>query len=259
MTALTVGFLIVSFFFVAIAYSLVGMGGGSAYLALLVLLNLGEPEIVKVVLTCNLIVSCIAVIQFQQAGHFTLRLATPLLASAVPVSFLITFLPIPTRLFLAMVAVLLLLAGTRMFVTLRLEGRAAYTITRRELWFYGIPVGFIIGAFTGAVGLGGGIFLVPTLAILRWGTTKQVGATTSLFIMITSLTALAGRFLAEPDMYALYDYIWVYPAVLFGGLIGSRIGARSLPVATFRLISALLVLSVSGILFYRLFSDAIQV
>jgi len=251
--------LIVSFFLIAIAYSLVGMGGGSAYLALLVLLDLGRPEIVKVVLTCNLIVACMAVIQFQQAGHFTLRIAAPLLAGAIPISFLITFFAMPTRLFLGMVAVLLLLAGCRMFITLRIEGISAYAIPTKDLWRYGLPLGVVLGAFIGAIGIGGGIFLVPMLAILHWGTTKQVGATTSLFIMLTSLTALIGKFVNEPDLYDLYDYIWVYPAVLVGGLIGSRIGARALPVAAFRLLSAVLVLSVSGVLFYRLFSDFIQV
>lgn len=251
--------LIVSFFLIAVAYSLVGMGGGSAYLALLVLLDLGRPEIVKVVLTCNLIVACMAVIQFQQAGHFTLRIAVPLLASALPTSFLITFFSIPTRMFLIAVAILLLLAGCRMLIALRIEGVPAYKIPSRDLWAYGLPLGFILGAFIGAIGIGGGIFLVPMLAILHWGTTKQVGATTSLFIMLTSLVALIGKFANEPHLYELYDYIWVYPAVIAGGLIGSRIGARALPIAAFRLISAVLVLSVSAILFYRLFSDFIQV
>ena len=258
MTGLT-ALLIVSFFLIAVAYSLVGMGGGSAYLAVLVLLDLGRPEIVKVVLTCNLIVACMAVIQFQRAGHFTLRIAAPLLAGALPVSFLITFFTIPTRMFLAAVAVLLLLAGCRMFINMRLEGQPAYRIPQKDLWSYGLPLGCILGAFIGAVGIGGGIFLVPMLAVLHWGTTKQVGATTSLFIMLTSLAALVGKFVNEPDLYDLYDYIWVYPAVLVGGLIGSRIGARALPIIAFRLISAVLVLSVSGILFYRLFSDFIQV
>ena len=251
--------LIVAFFAIAVAYSLVGMGGGSAYLAVLVLLDLGRPEMVKVVLTCNLIVACMAVIQFQRAGHFTLRIAVPLLASALPTSFLITFFEMPVRLFIISVAVLLLLAGCRMFITLRIEGQPAYRIPPNELWTYGLPLGFILGAFIGAIGIGGGIFLVPMLAFLHWGTTKQVGATTSLFIMLTSLVALIGRFANEPHLYELYDYIWVYPAVIAGGLIGSRIGARALPIAGFRLVSAVLVLSVSGVLFYRIFSDLIDI
>ncbi len=250
------------FLVAAIAYSMVGMGGGSAYLAIFLLANLAEetvpPEFIpKIVLVCNLIVACISAIQFRRAGYFSARLVLPLLATALPAAFIVTFFAVPVELFTIAAAILLLLSGCRMLIDIDTEGLPIEHVPAGRLWLVGLQLGLVLGLLVGTMGVGAGVLLVPMLALLRWGTAKQSAATVAVFILATSLAALWGQLWNSPDFYELGAYLWVYPVVFAGALIGSTLGARRMAAAPLRLLSAILVLSVSGMLFYRLFYAAI--
>lgn len=83
-----------------------------------------------------------------------------------------------------------------------------------------IPVGFAVGAFSAAFGIGGGLLMVPVM-VLAYGFDQHVAQGTSLIVIVP--TALAGaiahhrRGLVDPIAAA-------YMAV--GGIAGVFLGAR---------------------------------
>lgn len=80
-------------------------------------------------------------------------------------------------------------------------------------------IGFGVGAFSGAFGVGGGIILVPLLVLLLHMQQKQAQATS---LVMVAFAATAG-FLT----YAAADFVAWIPAasILIGGLVGSWLGS----------------------------------
>ncbi|MGB5209696.1 MAG: sulfite exporter TauE/SafE family protein, partial [Gammaproteobacteria bacterium] len=68
------------------------------------------------------------------------------------------------------------------------------------------------------------------------------------FILLNSAAGLAGqisKLLASGDLSLLSAYIWLIPAVLIGGQLGSRLGAYHLPDSMVRRLTAVLILYVA--------------
>jgi uncharacterized membrane protein YfcA len=108
-----------------------------------------------------------------------------------------------------------------------------------------LGIGGIIGLLSGMVGIGGGIFLAPVLYLFRWAGPKQIAATSSLFILVNSISGLAGQLL-KPDFKM--DWGFTLPllfAVLIGGQIGTRITASKLPAIWVRRATSVLILYIS--------------
>jgi len=80
-------------------------------------------------------------------------------------------------------------------------------------------IGFGVGAFSGAFGVGGGIILVPVLVLLLYMQQKRAQATS---LVMVSLAATAGFI-----TYAVADFVAWLPAafILIGGLVGSLLGS----------------------------------
>jgi hypothetical protein len=119
-------------------------------------------------------------------------------------------------------------------------------------------VGGGIGFLSGLVGIGGGIFLAPVLYLLRWGSPREIAGTASVFILVNSLAGLAGQLMKLEDSYGvasatdmLRDYWMVFPAVLIGGQIGSRLGAARIPPIAVKRLTAVLILYVAARLVWR--------
>lgn len=80
-------------------------------------------------------------------------------------------------------------------------------------------IGFGVGAFSGAFGVGGGIILVPVLVLLLHMQQKRAQATS---LVMVSMAALAGAI-----TYAVADFVAWLPAlfILAGGIVGSLVGS----------------------------------
>ena len=77
----------VSFFAVALVYSMMGFGGGSSYLAVLVLAGLSFQDIPPVALTCNLIVTVGGLWHFTKGGHLKLQKIVPFMILSIPMAY----------------------------------------------------------------------------------------------------------------------------------------------------------------------------
>jgi len=50
-----------------------------------------------------------------------------------------------------------------------------------------------IGLLSGAIGVGGGIFLSPLLLFMGWAKTKQTAGVSAAFILVNSIAGISGH------------------------------------------------------------------
>lgn len=240
------------FFLAALVYSMAGFGGGSTYIAILVLFSFPYASIPKISLLCNLVVVTGGFFVFYRQGHFSPRKVLPFVIGSVPAAFWGGQFPIDKTFFSLLLGLSLLVAALRMLLS------DESFIVRREVswrraWMIGVPVGLLLGALSGLVGIGGGIFLSPLIYLFGWGDAKEAAAAASFFILVNSLAGLTGQFSKTgwsfPDLHLL---IPLGLAVLIGGQIGSRLGSKKIPKLALQRITAGLILWVSARLLWGL-------
>jgi len=96
-------------------------------------------------------------------------------------------------------------------------------LSNLEKWLLTICLGSVLGFVAGAVGIGGGIYLIPLIIMFGLGSTKEASAAGSMFIWANSLAGLIPRI-----QLGLYDIKFIVPmigAVLVGGFAGSYFGS----------------------------------
>lgn len=247
MSAEIVG-LAVAFFAAALVYASVGFGGGSAYLALLTLVGVplaGIPlaHVAVIALVCNVVVVTGGSWHFVRAGHFRAELLLPFLMASVPAAYLGGRQVLDVEVLRMLTGLALAAAAAPMLVQSRgSDTSAVTTVPRLRLWGVGASLGGLLGGLSGLIGIGGGIFLAPVLHLLGWGTAKQIAAAASLFILINSLAGLAGKAGTLSDPRALVTYAPLVLAVLVGGQVGSRLGARRWPPLVVKRVTAAVVM-----------------
>ncbi len=237
-------FLVPLFFATALIYSMAGFGGGSTYLALLALFSFPYESMPKVALLCNLIVVTGGCWFFYRAGHCKFQKILPFILTSIPMAYWGGTIPIGKRLFTLLLACTLCVAALRMLMSEK-AFEARFAPSWKRAWFFGIPVGALLGFLSGLVGIGGGIYLAPLLLLLGWADSKQAAASASFFILVNSLAGLAGQ-LTKGNLVVGYDSLLpLLFAVFLGGQIGSRLGSRAIPKLALQRITAGLILFIS--------------
>ena len=238
------------FFIIALLYAMVGFGGGSSYIALLVLFEVPYEAIPPVVLACNMIVVSGGSWLFVRRGHFQWELFWPLAAGSLPMAFIGGRIPLSREVFLLLLGVVLLIAGIRL---LWVHKKGAYAEIRPMQKGWGLLAGSILGLLAGLVGIGGGIFLAPLMLNCRWALPRQVAAVCSVFILVNSLAGLAGQLWKQAADVSVLIYWPLFVAVLIGGQIGSRLGSGKIPQAWIRTLTGVLVVFVGSRVLIRWF------
>ena len=231
-----------AFFLVALVYSLMGFGGGSSYLAFLVLAGLPYQSVPPLALICNLIVAGSSLWHFYRGGYLKFKRVLPFIIFSIPSAYWGGKLLIAKELFSLLLGFSLLVVALRMFLPDRLFERSREVSSHRA-WIMGLPIGGILGFLSGLAGIGGGIFLSPLLLLMRWVNVKEAAAAASLFIVVNSFAGLLGQF-----HKGAIDFQFLFPlglAVFLGGQIGSRLGAYRLPQFGLQRLLAGLILYVS--------------
>ncbi|MBI2501585.1 MAG: sulfite exporter TauE/SafE family protein [Deltaproteobacteria bacterium] len=232
------------FFATAFIYSMAGFGGGSTYLALLVLFSLPHIMIPKVALLCNLVVVTGGSYFFIKEGHFSFKKTVPFIVASIPAAYWGGTVLVQKEMFQLLLGFSLLAAALRMFLS-----ESAFTIRSnvswKSSWLIGLPLGFLLGGLAGLVGIGGGIFLSPILYFLGWTNAKQTAASSSVFILVNSVSGLIGQFAKEATVPPLELLLPLALAVLVGGAIGSRLGSQRLPKLILQRVTSALIFWVS--------------
>lgn len=245
--------LVSAFFVTALVYAMAGFGGGSTYNALLVLAGTDYRAIPILSLCCNIVVVTVGSWRFARDGHIDWRRTWPLFTLSVPLAWLGGRMQVAELVFVGLLALSLLAAGSLMLWQPRWQRETP--APPRGRWLEPI-VGGGLGFLAGVVGIGGGIFLAPLLYMLRWGGERAIAGTSAAFILVNSIAGLAGQLGkgSGADGADLLAAHWMlFPAVLLGGVIGSTLGARRLDPRHVRVVTAVLVLYVAVRLCLRLY------
>jgi len=236
----------IAFIVVAFLYASVGFGGGSSYTAILIESGLAWQLVPPLSLFCNIVVVAGGVFHYSRSGHLDIRFAIPLIAASIPAAFLGGFLKVQQPTFMLVLGIALLASGLLLLLDKQ------WPVADRKGAATGVTglagLGLMLGGLAGVTGIGGGIYLAPVLHIFRIAPAQTVAATCSLFILVNSISGLAGQLLklgAEAEVLLSPEYLVLPLAVLVGGQIGSRLGANRLPASLVRRLTGLVVLVVS--------------
>ncbi|MBI5474666.1 MAG: sulfite exporter TauE/SafE family protein [Ignavibacteriae bacterium] len=211
------------FFFVAMLYASVGHGGASGYLALFALAGVATSAVVPIALMLNILVASVGFAVYQRNGYFSFRLLKPFIIGSIPAAFIGGLIPLSSQTFSLLLGLALTLAAIRMLF-LREVKATSPDKTIGQNWIWPLCIGLVLGLVSGMVGIGGGIFLSPILLFLRWADAKHTAAVSSAFIVVNSVSGLAGH-LSRGNV-ATSPMIILGACVLAGGFLGSYLGAR---------------------------------
>jgi uncharacterized membrane protein YfcA len=222
-------------FVVAVLYASVGHGGASGYLASMALLGMAPAVMKPTALLLNVLVAGVGSARYIKSDCFNLRRFLQFAAGAVPFAFLGGSTSPPDRAYRIILGVALMIAAAGLLVSARREG------ARRDVHpILAVGIGAAIGYVSGLIGVGGGIFLSPILILTGWASTKETLGTSALFILVNSIAGLLGHvggLLTLPS-----QTLWFAPCAFAGGLIGSTLGAKTVPPTWLRILLAAAVL-----------------
>ena len=243
--------LTIFFFITAIFYSSIGFGGGSTYLALMLIWDVPYYIFPIIALICNIIVVTGNSINFSRTKNINLSLLVPYLIGSVPFTFFGASISIDKNLFEILLFFILLMAGV--FLLFNSKSFRKDQIKIRQIpKVFSIIIGAIIGFISGLVGIGGGIFLSPILFLLRAGYPRHITSTASLFILINSIFGVAGQLTKDIVFNEFLNYWPLFISVLIGGQIGSFLNIKFLSNKILALMTSFLVIFVAIRMGFRL-------
>ena len=240
------------FFVTAILYSSVGFGGGSTYLAILLIWDVPYYIFPVLALFCNIIVVTGNSINYIKAGNHNFKLLLPFLIGSIPFAFIGGTLIIEKQTFEILLFLILSIAGFLLLINNKAYEEKKIQIKKLN-YFIAIFVGSLLGLISGLIGIGGGIFLSPILFLLKADKPKNIVTTASLFILINSISGIFGQLTKENMINELTSYFPLFLAVLIGGLIGNFLNLKIFSSRTLALITSILVILVAFRMGFKIF------
>ena len=244
--------LAILFLVTAMFYSSVGFGGGSTYLALLLIGGIPYFIFPIIALSCNIVVVSGNCFNYIKAKNLNLKLLSPYLIGSIPFSYIGGSLIIEKELFEILLFLVVIIAGTLLLFNFKSYNDKIETYRKIPI-IISVMIGGILGFVSGVVGIGGGIFLSPILFLIKAGKPKHIVTAASLFILINSIFGVIGQLTKNDILYEMLNYWYLLIVVLIGGQIGNFLNLKIFPVRILALVTALLVLFVSTRIAYKLF------
>jgi len=241
------------FFVTSILYSSVGFGGGSSYLALLLIWGVPYFIFPLIALSCNIVVVSGNCFNYIRTGNLNLKLLIPYLIGSIPLAFIGGSLPIEKKIFEILLFIVLAVAGILLLFNFKSYDDKEENYRKVPI-LISILIGGVLGFISGIVGIGGGIFLSPILFLIRAGRPKHIITTASLFILINSLSGIIGHLTKNVFLGEIQNYWFLLLAVLIGGQLGNFLNLKILPTRILALLTAGLVLFVAIRMAYKLFA-----
>ena len=232
------------FFVTALIYSSVGFGGGSTYLAILLIWGVPYTIFPVIALVCNIIVVSGNSINFIRSKNININLLFPYLIGSIPFAFIGGSITIEKSLFEILLFCILLIAGIFLLIESKSFNKEQIKINKIPR-LISISFGSIIGFMSGIVGIGGGIFLSPLLFLMKAGYPKHITSSASLFILINSIFGIAGQLTKDQVLDQVTNYWPLFLAVLIGGQIGSLLNIKFLSNKILALLTSFLVIFVA--------------
>ncbi|MEO6842569.1 MAG: sulfite exporter TauE/SafE family protein [Bradyrhizobium sp.] len=205
---------------ISMLYAMVGQAGGTAFLALMAFASFSPNEMRPTALLLNIIAASYSTWRFNRGRLVDWARLMPFLLASLPTAFVGGFIILDEHIYKTVTGIVLLFAAAILAWRRASDGE----IDRSTPLWGAVSTGAVVGFISGLTGVGGGVFLAPTLIALRWASPKQTAALTAPFILANSFVALFGALYAgqaptaDTGLYAL--------AALAGAMIGTTIGLR---------------------------------
>ena len=240
------------FFVTAILYSSVGFGGGSTYLAILLIWGIPYYIFPVIALCCNIIVVSGNCFSYIRAKNLNLKILIPYLIGSIPLAFIGGSLPIEKKIFEILLFLILSIAGILLLLNFKSydDKEESY---RKVPIVISILIGGVLGFISGVVGIGGGIFLSPILFLIRAARPKHIVTAASVFILINSISGIIGQITKVSVLDDIQNYWLLLLVVLIGGQIGNFLNLKIIPTRILALITSTLVLFVAIRMAIKLF------
>ncbi len=232
------------FFVTAILYSSVGFGGGSTYLALLLIWEIPYYIFPILALCCNIIVVSGNCYNYTKAGNLNFKLLIPFLIGSIPFAYIGGTLPVEKKIFEFLLFSVLMIAGILLLLNFKSydDDENKYNIPSNIVSIF---IGSILGFISGVVGIGGGIFLSPILFLIRAAKPKHIVTAASMFILINSLSGILGQLSKNLVLNEIQNYWFLLLAVFLGGQLGNILNLKIFSTRVLALITSGLVLFVA--------------
>src|SRR6056300_117095 len=227
--------IILSIFFLitSILYSSVGFGGGSTYLALMLIWEIPFYIIPILALCCNIIVVSGNSINYVRSGNLNLNLLVPYLIGSIPFAFFGASISISKELFEIILFIILFMAGILLLIK-----NKSYSDDQIKINSVPKAVSIFIGSVIG-------IFLSPILFLMKAGYPRHIATAASIFILINSIFGVAGQLTKNIVFDEFLNYWPLFLCVLIGGQIGNLLNIKFLSNKTLTIITSMLVIFVS--------------
>ena len=232
------------FLITAILYSSVGFGGGSTYLALLLIWDIPYSIFPVIALLCNIIVVSGNSFNYIKSGNYNFKLLMPFLIGSLPFAFIGGTLSMNKEIFEILLFFVLSIAGFLLLINNK-SYENKNIIIKKINFFLSLIIGSILGFISGIVGIGGGIFLSPILFLLNAEKPKIIVTTASLFILINSISGVFGQLTKENILNEIIIYWPLFFSVLIGGFFGNYLNLKFFSNRILALLTSLLVIFVS--------------
>ncbi len=245
---------ILSIFFLitAILYSSVGFGGGSTYLALLLIWDIPYHIFPVIALLCNIIVVTGNSFNYIRAGNYNFKLLIPFLIGSIPLSFIGGTLLIEKEIFEILLFLVLTISGLLLLINNKNYQEKKIRLKKINI-FITFIIGSILGLLSGIVGIGGGIFLSPILFLFKAEKPKTIASTASLFILFNSTSGVFGQFSKGDVLIEVINYWPLFLSVIIGGLVGNTLNLKFFSNRMLAIITSILVIFVAIRMGYRIF------
>jgi len=240
------------FFVTALIYSSVGLGGGSTYLALLLLWGAPYQIFPIVALACNIIVVSGNSFNYIRTGKLNLKLLIPYLFGSIPFAFIGGSIQIEKELFEIILFFVLAIAGVLLLINFKSYGDNSSSYKTLPIYISAL-IGVVLGFASGIVGIGGGIFLSPILYLFRAANPRHITTTVSLFILINSIFGIIGQLTKNQNLFEVREYLYLLLAVFIGGQIGNFLNLKLFSTKILALITSLLVIFVTVRMGFNIF------
>ena len=232
------------FFVTAILYASVGFGGGSTYLALLLIWGVPYYIFPIIALICNIFVVSGNCYNYIKAGNLNLKLLIPYLIGSIPLAFIGGSLQLDKNLFEIFLFIVLAIAGLLLLINFKSYDDNESTYRNIPI-LISILIGGVLGFVSGVVGIGGGIFLSPILFLVKAAKPKHVVTAASLFILINSISGVIGQLTKNIVLSDISSYWYLFMIVIIGGHIGNFLNLKMFPTRLLALVTSCLVLFIS--------------
>lgn len=247
--SLEIAFLGALFLLISILYTSVGLGGGTSYLALLALFSFNYSQIPVIALICNIVAVSTSAFLMLKRKQFKFREIFPFLLLSIPFSYIGGMIFLPKNIFFFVLGMTLLFAS--FFLVYRRHQSHKKELSQINV-FIPLSLGAFLGLISGALGIGGGIFLGPILYFLGYGPFNRVPMITTFFILLNSLAGLSAR--GGGTILVVVSEVWpLFVCVMMGSVIGFFWRNNKLAADKVKALTALLVFFVSTRLLFKSF------